>query len=124
MAASSEHRFAGMILLAGGLASSPALAQNCAEVGQNYVMYTYKGGTRAAVQVLGDKERAYMLTLGCKYDHKAGAAGLDLGFGKVCAGSEVRAGGKPCKVEKVEAIKQAKPDDDGVAVRRRAPAKK
>jgi hypothetical protein len=113
-----------MILLAGVLASSPAFAQSCAEVGQNYIMYTYKDGARAAVQVLGEKQRAYMLTLGCKYDYKAGVSGLDLGFGKVCAGREVQAGGKPCKVEKVEAIKQVKPDDDGVGVRRRAPAKK
>lgn len=104
-------------------AAAPAWAQTCAELGERYVMYTYKAGNRVGVHVR-EPERRYMISLGCKYNAAESGVVVDLGFGKLCPGAEARVKGQACKVGKIAAVKEIKVDPDGAAIVRRAAPKK
>jgi hypothetical protein len=108
--------------LACALGTAPARAQSCVELGPRYAMYTYTAGNRVGVENLGS-DTHYLIALACKYDAKGGVGGLDLGFGRRCVGADVAAGGKPCRITRIDTVKSLEIDPSGEVVVRRAPAK-
>src|SRR5574341_1951741 len=111
------------LFAAAATAALPAWAQTCAELGERYIMYTYKAGNRVGVHVR-EPERRYMISLGCKYNAAESGIVVDLGFGKLCPGAEARVKGLGCKVSKIEPVKEIKVDPNGAAIVRRAAPKK